>query len=1681
MNSTLSNSVVRELPVIRVFVSSTFSDLVAERNALAENVWPKLEHYCRQRGFTFQAIDLRWGVPSEAGLDHRTMQICMEELRRAQETSPEPNFLILLGSKYGWRPLPEVISEAEYSHLCKHSHSQSEQDVLSDWYRRDTNAKPTQYVLRARTDSPDGQDYTRTADADGRLHDTRAWQTVQDLLWAIVNRAYPCSQLSGRFDQGVNDVPTVVRFQASATEQEIWHGALQVKNARDHVVAAFREIDRTQGDPATSELHRFVDLRSDQSADDDAVIALTQLKAAVKQKLLPESLVPAECRWEVGPGGAFTGEVTTDHLVPMCDAILARLQTMILRQINDYWGVDLSATDATVASVRGSQKELELEQRDHSRFAQERGPVDLFVGRDEQVRTIREYLQSTTNRPLIVHGPSGSGKTALLAYVAQQPFVSDTHPAVSPIILTRFIGVHPESSTIRGLFTSLCRELRVHFPLTTTETDPEGRETQIPAPLPDTVHKLSEEFYSQLQRATEAQPIFVFLDALDQLASTDQGRAVHWLRSEIFRQVDDSPTHARLVVSCLSPSSEFPLESEACKPFRRLQSRGLLADNELSALDEPVAQQLIRRWLANQQRDLTEEQWNLVDAAIHRSSECRQPLYLKVLHELIRAWREFDPPSVLPTSLAELIQQSLSRLSEPSRHGSLPRIALGYVVTASYGLSEGELLEVLYRDPEIRAQLDADRKSFGHDLPSSNPRFPIAPWARLRSDLQVYLSERSAPGTTALYFYHRQVEQAARTMFLTAETTRDDRLRRLADYFDGRWDQPDAHALMELPNLLLALPDYEQLYDRLTDFAFPMRKAEVGLLESIPNDYTRLAKEGPLELRSQLEIWQDFFREKAHLLRRGIEDQTTHKILLQLALEHADDTPQTQAAEAWLAEDRCDWLRLQRVNRPPHASRTPCEYVLEGHTCGVGGAILLPNGGILSWPGDSTVHSIFGSELNDYTFRIWDDTTGGCRAALEGHTDLVNGALPLLNDRLLSWAADNTLRIWDCSTGVCQTVIRGHTVQGALSLPDERVLLWYLDKYPRILDTVGGKFCVFLDSRANEIDDAISLPDGQILSWSGRDMTLRIWDAESGKCRTVMKGHTAWVLGAILLPDGRVLSWSTDKTLRIWDATSGGCQTVMYGHTGSVSGAVSLPDGRVLSWSTDKTLRVWDTTCGECCAVLNGHTGGVSGVQFLSEHRFLSWAGGFWKGHSWVYDKTLRIWDVTTWNCLAVLDGQANAISGVLTLPIGRILTWGRHEKSLWEFDASTGDCRAVLNGHTDCVEGTLAMRDGRILSWSRDKTLRIWKTSIACDRVVLQGHADSVTGALSLTPSCTLTWSEDKSPQLWDVATGMCSAILRGHTDGVCGALKLSDSQILSWSRDTTLRVWDTGSKDCHTILVGHRGWVVGAHILPARRILSWSTDDTLRIWDLVTGDCCAVLKGHKGTVRHALLLPTERILSWASYDKHLRIWNSATGADGVILVGHTDDVDGALSLPDGKILSWASKTMIVWDGTTGIVQAILKGHKEQIVGALSLPNSRILSWSRNRTVRVWDTVSGACLEVVAEVRVSDQRPDWRRAIAVNEKPNRVANNLVGDAVERTAMLRHLFRTLPSASWQADSNSKCHSLLPDGTLVVGQDNGQVCFLKLYHGRQRISLAEAEELLRTKDEAIKSRKELFEQ
>src|SRR5215467_12559436 len=125
--------------IFRVFVSSTFSDLKAEREALQNHVFPKLRDLCFQHNCRFQAIDLRWGVSEEAALDQQTMNICLEELRRCQLMTPRPNFIILLGERYGWRPLPSQIPAAEFQKLERQITGEKDRRFLARWYERDDN------------------------------------------------------------------------------------------------------------------------------------------------------------------------------------------------------------------------------------------------------------------------------------------------------------------------------------------------------------------------------------------------------------------------------------------------------------------------------------------------------------------------------------------------------------------------------------------------------------------------------------------------------------------------------------------------------------------------------------------------------------------------------------------------------------------------------------------------------------------------------------------------------------------------------------------------------------------------------------------------------------------------------------------------------------------------------------------------------------------------------------------------------------------------------------------------------------------------------------------------------------------------------------------------------------------------------------------------------------------------------------------------------------------------------------------------------------------------------------------------------------------------------------------------------------------------------------------------------
>ncbi len=91
----------------RVFLSSTFKDMHAERDWLVNRVFPALREQLEPMRIHLVDIDLRWGVTKEQAENDEVLDICLTQIDECR-----PFFLGMLGERYGWVPdaVPENVT-----------------------------------------------------------------------------------------------------------------------------------------------------------------------------------------------------------------------------------------------------------------------------------------------------------------------------------------------------------------------------------------------------------------------------------------------------------------------------------------------------------------------------------------------------------------------------------------------------------------------------------------------------------------------------------------------------------------------------------------------------------------------------------------------------------------------------------------------------------------------------------------------------------------------------------------------------------------------------------------------------------------------------------------------------------------------------------------------------------------------------------------------------------------------------------------------------------------------------------------------------------------------------------------------------------------------------------------------------------------------------------------------------------------------------------------------------------------------------------------------------------------------------------------------------------------------------------------------------------------------------------
>ena len=179
--------------------------------------------------------------------DHLVVNICMEEIKRCQETSLGIAFIAILGDKYGWRPLPPSVKADEFESLLQLIDQSGDLELITTWYLRDDNSVPPCYLLQPLSSQFPG---IKSADKDEISKAWEDWGKIEKSIWNQLRSAAEKAGLEENEKQ---------KYTVSVTQSEVETAVVSDPEASQRSLIIDRRFDHINGkDKATK---NFVNLQ----------------------------------------------------------------------------------------------------------------------------------------------------------------------------------------------------------------------------------------------------------------------------------------------------------------------------------------------------------------------------------------------------------------------------------------------------------------------------------------------------------------------------------------------------------------------------------------------------------------------------------------------------------------------------------------------------------------------------------------------------------------------------------------------------------------------------------------------------------------------------------------------------------------------------------------------------------------------------------------------------------------------------------------------------------------------------------------------------------------------------------------------------------------------------------------------------------------------------------------------------------------------------------------------------------------------------------------------------------------------------------------------------------------------------------------------------------------------------
>ncbi len=223
--------------------------------------------------------------------------------------------------------------------------------------------------------------------------------------------------------------------------------------------------------------------------------------------------------------------------------------------------------------------------------------------------------------------------------------------------------------------------------------------------------------------------------------------------------------------------------------------------------------------------------------------------------------------------------------------------------------------------------------------------------------------------------------------------------------------------------------------------------------------------------------------------------------------------------------------------------------------------------------------SLAATTSSDYNVYIWDLNEKKVKTVLRGHNDDVEDFVFLSNSLGASVSRDTRIILWDLENGAIDKIILGH----------EKDVL------------------------------SINYANGKLYT-SGDDMTLRIWDVDTGKQLTMIGPFETETDTCAIDPSrNRIILGCDDGYVRIFDLQNGDLVQEILGHSSAIKKvAVSPVSGDILSAAYDQKIQIWDNKTFALVCTLSHH-------KALWERSF-NWSADGKQIIAGSFDGTVLIW-----------------------------------------------------------------------------------------------------------------------------------------------------------------------------------------------------------------------------------------------------------------------------------------------------------------------------------------------------------------------------------------------------------------------------------------------------------------------